>query len=246
MKPRASKPRLASRSFVCNASELSACSDLRAQGSDFLLDALTLRFHQRHFAGERIAPRIEQRRLFHQRVFDTLICLGRAEQFFGKDEHFGKCLLRLKPRERGAFDMDAISQAIAIGIHADIPEHQDRITGLHVLTVAHEHGAHNAALEVLHRPPVEIDFDNGGRYQRHRERRKADPDAERHDGAEDNTPAGAHQASGVLLACACLMVGTASACCAAHHLALLTPTLLVGSCHLLGNLALALDVASPS
>ena len=164
-----------------------------------MLDALTLSFHQRHFAGERIAPRAEQRRLFRQRLLDALILLRRDDQVGGKDEGLGEGLLRLQPRQRGAFDIDAIAQAIAIGIHADIPEHQDGITGVHALTVAHQHGAHDAALEVLHRTPVEIDCDNGGRHHRHRERRKAYPEAERHDGAEDNPPAGAHQALGVIV-----------------------------------------------
>ena len=94
--------------------------------------------------------------------------------------------------------MYAIAQAIAIGIDADVPQHEDRISGTHALAVAHQHRAHDAALQVLHRPPIEIDLDEGGGDHRHRERREAHPRCDRHECREDDPPSDARQARACL------------------------------------------------
>ncbi len=190
--------------------------DLRAQGGHFLLDAPAQCLHQRHFAGERIAPGLEQRRLLHQCLLDSLILLCSDFEVLREHQRPGERLFRFEAGQRGAFGIDAVTQAIAVGIHAHIPKCQDGISGIHVLAVAHQHGAHDASFEVLHRTPVEVDLDEGRRHHRHRQRREGHPGAERYDGAEDDPPAGAQQALGVPLAGERCVTGIRRKCSDVH------------------------------
>src|SRR5687768_3617036 len=72
---------------------------------------------------------------------------------------------------------------------------------------------------MLHRAPVEVDLDEGGRDHRHGKRRERDPRGQRHDRAEHDPPAGARKAAGLLLRerrrihHAALLATIACACC---------------------------------
>ena len=122
-----------------------------------------------------MAPRSKQRRLLRQRLLDALIVARRGFKLAGEDQVAGARLFGLEPGQRGAFDIEAVGQAISIGIYTHVTEHQDRVAGFHALTVAHQYGTHNTALEVLHRTAVQVDFDEAWCDHRHRERCKAHP-----------------------------------------------------------------------
>jgi hypothetical protein len=153
--------------------------DLCVQGAHLLLDALALNVQQGDLARQRIAARLEQRALLGERLSDAIVGRCRLLQLGGEHERRGTVLLRLEPGEAGALHVQAVLEPISLRVHSHVSEHDDRIARAHALTVANEHGAHDAAFEVLYRAPVHVDLDEGGRNHRHRQRRGHHPGAQR-------------------------------------------------------------------
>src|SRR6185503_2243437 len=173
--------------------------DLAAQGRDLVLDLLPLRLHQSQLAPQGVATRLEEGRLLHDGFVDAGITAGDGPQIAGEDEGRRQRLLGLVPDEGRALGIDPVGDAVAVGVHADVAQNEDRLPGFHALAVAHQDLAHDAALEVLDWAAIELDADDGGGHDGHGEGGNGHPDADGHDGAEDDPPAEPDQAPRVLL-----------------------------------------------
>ena len=125
-------------------------ADLRLEGSDVLV--------------ERAPPRVEQR-LLALRVFGRVLgCDTEADS--------SSCFRR---GARLAHELGAqpVLQQAELGIAAHVADHDERLAGTHLLPVAHQDLAHDAALLVLHGLAVELDLDlrrgdDGARQRRGR------------------------------------------------------------------------------